>query len=57
MARINNKEQIEALIKNWQYSAAICAFADLHKIPASELAAFVELILEAEKSSYFYPKT
>jgi hypothetical protein len=51
-----NKEQIEAFITNRQYSAAICAFAYLHKIPASELAGFVELILDAEKSSYFYPK-
>jgi hypothetical protein len=51
-----NKEQIEAFITNRQYIAAICAFADMHKMPASELAAFIELILNAEKSSYFYPK-
>ena len=48
-----NKEQIEAFIKNWQYNAAICMFADSHGIPASELATFVELIIDAEKRTVF----
>ena len=40
-----NKEQIEALIKDGKLASAYMQFADFHKIPASELAGFGDLLI------------
>jgi hypothetical protein len=45
-----NKEQIEALINDGKYDAAAVEFADLHGIPASEVALFVSLIISKERA-------
>ena len=42
-----NKEQLEALINDGKIERAIVIFADEYKIPASELAGFIDCILTA----------